>query len=88
MTKAHTIRNYPGLPDITGTDLARQTQAPSGRGDVEITEKQVTTVCAIGSYFGIQTPDVWEEPRQSFWRAASSNGQTFPREDMSCWAAA
>ena len=22
MTKAHTIRNYPGLPDITGTDLA------------------------------------------------------------------
>ena len=33
MTKAHTIRNYPGLPDITGTDLADKPSGRDGRGD-------------------------------------------------------
>ena len=61
MTKAHTIRNYPGLPDITGTDLADKLKHHLDVMGVEITEKQVTTVYAMGSYFGIQTPDIMYE---------------------------
>ena len=47
MTKAHTIRNYPGLPDITGTDLADKLKHHLDVMGVEITE---ILICVVLSY--------------------------------------
>lgn len=81
MTKAHTIRNYPGLPDITGTDLADKLKHHLDVMGVEITEKQVTTVYAMGSYFGIQTPDIMYEASSVILAGGVVMGKPFPGED-------
>ena len=71
MTKAHTIRNYPGLPDITGTDLADKLKHHLDVMGVEITEKQSrpSTPWAVTS--ASRRRILCMRPRQSFWRAAS-----------------
>ena len=81
MTKAHTIRNYPGLPDITGTDLADKLKHHLDVMGVEITEKQVTAVYAMGSYFGIQTPDIMYEASSVILAGGVVMGKPFPGED-------
>ena len=81
MTKAHTIRNYPGLPDITGTDLADKLKHHLDVMGVKITEKQVTTVYAMGSYFGIQTPDIMYEASSVILAGGVVMGKPFPGED-------
>ena len=81
MTKAHTIRNYPGLPDITGADLAAKLKHHLDVMGVEITEKQVTAVYAMGSYFGIQTPDVMYEASSVILAGGVVMGKPFPGED-------
>ena len=77
MTKAHTIRNYPGLPDITGADLAAKLKRHL---DV-MGEKQVTAVYAMGSYFGIQTPDVMYEASSVILAGGVVMGKPFPGEE-------
>ena len=81
MTKAHTIGNYPGLPDITGADLAAKLKPHLDVMGVEITEKQVTAVYAMGSYFGIQTPDVMYEASSVILAGGVVMGKPFPGED-------
>ena len=48
---------------------------------VEITEKQVTTVYAMGSYFGIQTPDIMYEASSVILAGGVVMGKPFPGED-------
>ena len=49
--------------------------------DVEITEKQVTAVYAMGSYFGIQTPDVMYEASSVILAGGVVMGKPFPGEE-------
>ena len=55
--KAHSILNYPGLPNVSGAELARAYREQLDSLGIPITEKQVTAVYAMGDYFAIQTPD-------------------------------
>ena len=55
--KAHSILNYPGLPNVTGAQLAQAFSNHLESMDIPITEKQVTAVYAMGDYFAIQTPE-------------------------------
>ena len=60
LTRAHRILNYMGLPDISGAELSeRMREQLSGLG-IEITEKQVSAVYAMGDYFGIQAAFPWK----------------------------
>lgn len=61
MRKAHSIRNYPGFPDVPGAELADALQHHLAVMEVEVTEKQVTAVYAMGDYFAVQTPDTMYE---------------------------
>lgn len=54
ITKAHRIDNYPGLPAISGEELAQKMKAHLDDIGVTITEKQVGTVYAMGDYFALQ----------------------------------
>ena len=52
VAKAHEIRNYPGLPFIKGEDLAAAFRDQLDRMNIEITEKRVGTVYAMGGSGG------------------------------------
>lgn len=81
MTKAHKIQNYPGLPDIDGAQLAQAFKKHLDALEIPITEKQVTAVYAMGSYFGIQTPDAMLEASSVILAGGVVMGKPFPMED-------
>lgn len=51
---ARRILNYPGLSDISGEDLGRAYLRQLDSLGIRITERQVSGVFSMGSYFGIQ----------------------------------
>lgn len=55
ISKAHLIRNYPGLPDIPGEELAKNLKDHIDSLGIQITEESVSTVYAMGEMFSIQT---------------------------------
>lgn len=81
LTKAHKIQNYPGLPDIDGAQLAQAFKKHLEMLQIEITEKQVTAVYAMGSYFAIQTPDAMLEASSVILAGGVVMGKTFPNEN-------
>lgn len=53
--KAQTIRNYPGLPDISGDALADAYNKQLASLGIEITDTKVNMVYSMGNYFSLQT---------------------------------
>ena len=60
MSKAHVIRNYPGLPDIPGAELAAHMQEHLKRMEIEITDDRIAAVYAMGEYFALQGQEMYE----------------------------
>lgn len=81
MIKAHRILNYPGLPDITGEELAEHMREHLKSLDIEVTEKQVSMVYAMGSYFGIQAGGEMFEASSCILAGGVSMDTTIPGED-------
>lgn len=52
--KAHTIKNYLGLPEVSGEDMQKAFLNHLEDMEIEITEERVNTVYAMGEYFVIQ----------------------------------
>lgn len=55
--KAHTIKNYPGLTDVSGDELADAYEKQLASLGIQITDTKVSMVYSMGSYFSIQTSD-------------------------------
>lgn len=55
--KAHKILNYPGLPEVSGSEFSQRLYDHLRQMDIEITEKKVTMVYAMGDYYILQTSD-------------------------------
>lgn len=53
--KAHQILNYPGLPEVSGQELAEEYHNHLDAMGIEITTEQVVTVYSMGEYFAVQT---------------------------------
>ena len=51
--KAHEINNYPGLPAIKGTDLQAKLLEHLKQMDITITEKAITSIYPMGTYFSM-----------------------------------
>ncbi len=51
--KAECIRNYPGLPQVSGREMMETFSEQLAQMEISITEKTVTGVYAMGDYFGI-----------------------------------
>lgn len=61
MAKAHTIKNYTGLPDVSGADLAAHMQAHLDAMGIEVVPEQVVAVYPMGDYFALQgAHDIYE----------------------------
>ncbi len=54
VAKAHEIRNYPGLPAVSGEEMAEAFRKHLKAMGIEITEKRVGAVYAMGDYFALQ----------------------------------
>jgi len=54
ISKAHLIENYPGLPAISGAELAAKLKEHLAALDISITDKQVGAVYAMGEHFVLQ----------------------------------
>ena len=54
LSKAHEIQNYLGFPAVKGADLAAAFQKHIDRMGIEITEKRVNAVYAMGDFFALQ----------------------------------
>ena len=54
VAKAHEIRNYPGLPAVSGEEMAEAFRKHLKAMGIEITEKRVGVVYAMGDYFALQ----------------------------------
>lgn len=52
--KAHVIKNYLGLPDISGEQMRAALRKHLEQMEIAITEDRVNTVYAMGKYFAIQ----------------------------------
>jgi thioredoxin reductase (NADPH) len=53
----HPIKNYLGLPEITGKEMAAAFTKQLEILGIEITETKITSVYAMGDYFALQTAD-------------------------------
>lgn len=54
INKAHSIKNYTGLPNVTGEELATALKNHLNDLDIEITEKRVNAVYSMGEYFALK----------------------------------
>ena len=54
VSKAHTILNYLGLPEIPGSEMSKAFLDHAASMDVEITDEQITTIYAMGETFALQ----------------------------------
>ena len=60
---AHTIRNYPGFPEVSGQDLAEALLKHLDVMEIPITEKRVNQVFAMGDWFSLQCGEEFLEAR-------------------------
>ena len=79
--KAHEIKNYPGLPDISGEALAETFLSHLEKMEIEITKKRVSTVYAMGDYFAIQADEEMLEAKSVILATGIVTGKTIPGED-------
>ena len=54
LAKAHEIQNYLGFPAVKGEDLAAAFQRHISQMGIQITEKRVSAVYAMGDFFALQ----------------------------------
>ena len=81
VSKAHVIRNYPGLPDIPGDELAAHFLEHLAKMDIPITDKRVTMIYAMGDYFSLQIDQDFVEAKTVILASGVSFGKPFPGED-------
>lgn len=81
LEKAHLIQNYPGLPEVSGAELAAAFRRHLDEMGIEITEGRVAAVYAMGDYFALQVGSDMIEADTVILAAGVSPAATLPGED-------
>ncbi len=61
VNKAHLIKNYLGIPEVSGESLSESFKKHLSDMEIEITEDKISSVYAMGDYFALQGADVMYE---------------------------
>ena len=61
VNKAHLIKNYLGIPEVSGESLSGSFKKHLSDMEIEITEDKISSVYAMGDYFALQGTDVMYE---------------------------
>ena len=82
LEKAHEIRNYPGFPAVKGSELAAAMKAHLDSMGIEITEKRVSAVYAMGDYFALQADQDMLEATTVILTTGVVQGKPLPGEEQ------
>ena len=81
VTKAVEIRNYLGLPSISGDGLAKAYTDHLEAMDIKINEARISAVYAMGDYFALQASGDMYEAKTIIISTGVVAGRPFPGED-------
>ncbi len=81
MAKAHEIRNYPGFPAVSGAELVSAFRRHLDGMGIEITEKRVAAVYAMGDYFALQAGEDMIEAKTVILAGGVVAGKPLPGEE-------
>ena len=81
VTKAHRIENYPGLPSVTGEELAAKLREHIAALGISVTQKQISAVYAMGDYFVLQAGAEQYEARTVIAATGVVQGKLLPGEE-------
>ena len=81
INKAHSIKNYTGLPNVTGEELAAALKNHLNDVDIEITEKRVNAVYSMGEYFALQVGKEMIESKTLIIATGVTASKTLKNED-------
>ena len=81
VSKAHEIRNYPGLPEIAGDELARRFRDHLEKMEIPVTDRKVTMIYAMGDYYSLQIDQDFVEAKTVILATGISFGKPLPGED-------
>lgn len=81
ITRAVDIRNYLGLPETTGEELAKAYNNHLDKMDIKINESRINAVYAMGDYFALQSAEEIFESKAVIISTGVVSGKTFPGED-------
>ena len=77
----HRIRNYPGISNVTGTELQQAFRKQLEEMDIPVTDVKITSIYSMGDYFALQSgPDLYEA-RCLILATGVSAGKTIPGEE-------
>lgn len=78
--KAHMIKNYLGLPEISGEEMQKRFLEHLTAMDVQITEEKINTVYSMGNYFALQGQGNMYEADSVILSCGVSAAKPFPGE--------
>lgn len=81
INKAHSIKNYTGLTNVTGEELATALKNHLNDLDIEITEKRVNAVYSMGEYFALQVGKEMIESKSLIIATGVTASKTLENED-------
>lgn len=81
INKAHSIKNYTGLPNVTGEELATALKNHLNDLDIEITEKRANAVYSMGEYFALQVGKEMIESKSLIIATGVTASKTLENED-------
>lgn len=81
INKAHSIKNYTGLPNVTGEELATALKNHLNDLDIDITEKRVNAVYSMGEYFALQVGKEMIESKSLIIATGVTASKTLENED-------
>ena len=81
MRKAHAVLNYPGLPNVSGNELADAFSRHIADMGIAVTEKRISAVYAMGDYFAVASGDDMEEASCVILACGVVPGKPLPGEE-------
>ena len=81
MEKAHQILNYPGLPSVSGADMAEAFRRHLDSLNIQVCEKRVAAVYAMGDYFALQAGEEMLEASSVILACGVVQGKPLPGEE-------
>lgn len=79
--KAHAIQNYPGLPNVTGSDMQKAFLEHLQSLNIDITEEKINAIYAMGEYFAMQGITQQYEAKSVILAAGMSVAKPYPGEN-------
>lgn len=80
VTKAERIQNYPGMPDITGAELAAAYRCHMEAMDISITEETVNAILPMGGHYALMAGSEFYEARTVLLSTGIASAGVLPGE--------